>query len=958
MSESTININVNDLKDPKDSLTIQEETSSLLTNNIYEISSYVDSLKEKYFADIPEDTLAMGIFGYISELGTNILENTSLMAAEYSNEAIPTRAKFERNLLCHALTLGIKNITATPAKMSVNIAIPEDRLIANMTDNEFVLDKNIDINVGTDTDSYTYRLDYDIKIKRTLLPSGKWIYTATYIMYNNYDNGNINTNEITDISNPYLSTLGSISISNTNMIVLSTTIRQVSHYEIYNKILVDNPLENKSLSFTFTDQISYFYVEVVEHTSTGDESHYLKCLYDGLYNSDSDSEYCNYQYIDSSTIRVTFNRDSYQPRENADVTIHVYTTKGEECNFTYNKVTVQDLTSNNYAYNNIYIVLMPQSDSAYGTDKKTIDELKSMIPSQMLMRNSITTYTDLNNYFNSLNTDNIRLYFLQKIHNQIQRVFFCYMLLKDDNSNIIPTNTLDVKITRELFSNINKVNYVLPAGSKFYLNPDSTEAVGLDLDSINDNAELMNKETNGFLYINPFLTIINKDPFILNYYLTVLNYSKLVNFDYVNEKSELQFICSSTSSSPITVEKPFYPESERDYYTISTVFTQNISSDYNLISTDEDGNIIKNNLRVIGVFYNEDDDGNHQAYRYTEATLDVNDYDSIGYSYQYKFRFHTNNAMSKDVNICIDDGLYYAGTRTKAVTYLPNNVKFKIFIVAKFDEQYGSLIANNDDQDNISSIVPGLASEKYTLCNIYEVKTGIDLFIDYTNMMESYVNLSQGTNGELEFHVKRMPLVRYSYFWNFGISSSDEYSDSISPYGMKDRVDTFIQSIDYRRTYIQSALLLLEDSFGIDMKFFNTYGPSKLYNVGYNNISIPIDRINISLKFEIKYQSSSDTNCKNDIITYIKKYMEDINYISDLHIPNLITAVKNKFYKQIVYIKFTGLNDYGYIYQSIYKNNENDDYLTSTTVPEFININIAKDSTGEDTPDIEITGVE
>lgn len=958
MSESLININPNDLQDPKDSLTIQEETQSPLTSNIYEIASYVDSLKNKYFDNIPTDTLAMGLFGYISELGTNILENTAIMSAEYANEAVPTQAKFERNVLCHALSLGINKIRATPAKMTINIALPEDRLIENMVDNEFILDKNIDINIGVSNGSYTYHLDHDIKIRRNKLPNGKWIYTAMYLMYTHYDMGDVNTNEISDITNPYLPAIGTISISNTNMIVLTTTIRQTNHYEIYEKILVDNPLENKSLSFTFTDQLAYFYVEVVEHTTGGDVTHYLQCLYDGLYNTSSDWEYCNYQYVDESTIRIVFNRDSYQPRENADVTVHVFTTKGSECNFSYNKNTVYDLSSNRYSYNNIYMVVIPQSNSEYGVDKKSVDELKAMIPKQMLMRNSITTYTDLNNFFNSLNTDNIRLYFLQKIHNQIQRIFFCYMLLKDENNNIIPTNTLDVKVTRDMFSNINRINYVLPAGSLFYLENGGTEATGLPLGSSNNIEDLKAKENNGFLYINPFLTVISKEPFVLNYYLNILNYSKLADFDYINDESELQFICTSTTSSPIVVEKPFYPESERDYYTISTLFTQNISTDFDLVSTDENGHIIKNNLRVIGVFYNKDEDGNYQPFRYTEAELDDADYSSVDYSYNYKFRLHTNNIINKDIKLCIDDGIYYVGTRTKAITYLPNNVRFKIFILAKFDQQYGSLKANNNDEDDISYIVPGLHEEKYTLCNIYEVKTGLDMFIDYTNIMESYANLSSASNGELDFHIKRMPLVRYSYFWNFGIDPTEDYADGIQPYGMRDRVDTFIQSIDYRRIYIQSALLLLEDSFGIDMKFFNTYGPSKLYNVGYEKVSMPIDRINISLKFEVKYQTSADKNCKNDIINYIKTYMENMNYISDLHIPNLITGIKNKFYKQIVYIKFIGLNDYGYMYQSIYKNNENDDYLYSTTVPEFININIAKDSIGNDIPDIQIEGVE
>ena len=121
-----------------------------------------------------------------------------------------------------------------------------------------------------------------------------------------------------------------------------------------------------------------------------------------------------------------------------------------------------------------------------------------------------------------------------------------------------------------------------------------------------------------------------------------------------------------------------------------------------MVSTDENGHIIKNNLRVIGVFYN------NQPFRYTEAELDDADYSSVDYSYNYKFRLHTNNIINKDIKLCIDDGIYYVGTRTKAITYLPNNVRFKIFILAKFDQQYGSLKANNNDEDDISYIVPGL----------------------------------------------------------------------------------------------------------------------------------------------------------------------------------------------------------------------------------------------------------
>lgn len=962
MSESLVNINPTDLEDPKDSLIIEEETESPLSTNIYEIAGFVDALKKKYI-DIPYDTLSMGIFGYISELGTNIIENAAIMASEYSNEAIPTRAKFDRNVICHALTLGINKIRAIPARMDVYIGLPEDRLLENMVNDEFIIDKNFDIKIGDDNNTYNYRPDYDIKVKRNILPNGKFIYTATYLTDTLYSTGMVQTNEISDIVNPYLPAIGSISISNTNILLIPTTIRQLNHTVIDKKIVTTNPLESKSVSFKFNDQISYFYVEVLEHTSTGDKTHYLKCMYDGLYNTEDDWEYCNYQYIDENTIRITFNRDSYQPRQNAEVSIHVYTTKGSECNFEYQKNTVLDMRSDRFAYDNIYMIVMPNSDSDYGVDRKSVDELHAMIPKQMLMRHSISTYTDLNNFFNALNTDDIRLYFLQKVHNQIQRIFFCYFLMKDRNNHIIPTNSLNVRVSRDMFSNINRENFILPAGSIFYLDNDNTEGTGLVVnDEFKMNSLLKARDYTGFLYMNPFLTVINKNPFVLNYYLNILDYSKMVSFDYINDASELQFICNSTSVNPIRVRKPFYPESERDNYTIEVLLTQNISTDFGLVTLDDAGHIIKNDIKVIGVIYQQDSNGDYLPSRYMEAELADGDYDDANFSYNYKFNFHTNNVINKAIKLCIDDGLYYTNSKNKAVSYLPNNVKFKIFILAKFDEQYGDLKANNKDEDDISEIVPGLASEKdvvgYTLCNIYEMNSGLDLFIDYTNIMESYVDLDKASNGELNFHIKRMPLVRHGYFWDYGRTSASNTAEDRSPSGLQDRIATFIKALEYRRIYIQSSLLLLEDSFGVDFKFFNTYGPSKLYNVSYKDTVEPIDKINISLKFECKYQTVSDKNCKNDIINYIKKYMENINYISDLHIPNLITAIKNKFYKQIVYIKFIGLNNYGYMYQSIYKNTEKDDYTYSSTVPEFININIVKDPLGNDIPDIQIDAVE
>lgn len=874
----------------------------MLSTNIYDIAPYVDAIKAKYI-DIPEDTLAMGIYGYLNEIHTNILENTAIVAAEYANECSPTKAQFERNVIAHALSLGINNIRATPAYMNVYLEIPETNLLANMVDDKIVIDKDFAIILGnSDNVKYSYQLDYDIILRHVKLPSGKWIYTAIYDIDAK--------NEVSTITSPYLPTIGISQVSDgNNMVLIPTVIRQTVHNKIYKKIIVSNPLEFKAITFTFSDQLAYFYLEVTE----GNTTHYLKCIYDGLYDTTPDEEYCNYQYIDDSTIRVTFNRDSYQPRTNSDVTIHVFTTNGAACNFDYNATTVHTLNSDRFAYNNLYMQVQAISNSEYGIDKKSVEELHKVIPREMLSRNSITTSKDLEGYFNQI-SDSYRMYFLQKNHNQIARIFFSYMLLKNIDNNIVPTNTCDVTFGKEMFTFINANNYILPQGSLFY--NDGTTTVGLPASTPVE--KLKEYDGNGFLYINPFLVIINKNPFLVNYYLNILNYNKSVDFTYINQNSELQFIVDKT----INVKRPFFPSTDRDKYTITLKIMQNIASDFNIIGTDEQGNIVRQDIKVIGVMYK---DGN--PYKYVNTNL--LDYDDKEYLYTFEATFNTNDILDRNGNITITNGLKAVNTDEDSVGYLPNNVEFKFFILTKMDKEYGR-------EEHIDDIVPGL--DGWTLCNVYEMNTGLDVYYDYTNIMESYIGIHNNEEtGEFNYDIKRMPLIRYSYL-------NPEFSDN---YGLNDRIDTFMKLLDTRRSYIQACLVLLEDSFGVDFKFFNTYGPSKLYNV---NEKVPLDKVNLSLKFEVKYQSLNDIKITDDITAFIKQYMENINYITDLHIPNLTTAVKNKFVNQLVYFKFVGLNDYGYMYQSIYENPQTP-YVDSTFVPEFININTKADNT----PDIEYT---
>ena len=878
-------------------------TLSVLSTDIYRIAEYVDSIKAKY-VDIPEDTLALGVFGYFGSVFSNLIENTTIQAAEYANEAIPTKAKFERNVISHALALGINKIMATPAEVQVNLMLPEEVILHNMTNNKIIIDKEFAFNIGEDK-QYPYHLDYDIVLRRDKLPNGNYVYNAKYDIDGK--------NEMAEYINPYLPAIGLVNVDGDGLLSVPVTLRQMEHTQIYKKIIMNNPLENKVLTFEFVDQLAFFYVEVVEDGIT----HYLKPVYDGLFDYTSNEEFINYMYLDEKNIRLTFNRDSYQPMMNADVTIHIYTTKGAECNMELNEyILTRSLTSERFQYNALWVRIVSISDSQYGADRLSVKQLKTVIPREALSRGVVTTYTDLNNAFNAIQTEDCKLYFLEKVHNQLERLFFCYLLMKD-GMNVIPTNTINPKITKGMIDATNKNCYIIKPGACYYIDPYTKEIKGI----INPtSAEINTLDSQSFLYMNPFLTVINKSPFYVAYYMTLMYYSRTLYFEYVNEDSLLQFI-----SLAFSVKRDFYEDP--DTYKVIIATSQNISTDFQIVTYGPGGGIADCKLRLFLVFYAINDDGDEIPVRYCEGLFQG--FTDSSYEYDFEFQFKTNDMISAlGTYMTITNGLYTIGDGIESQYAIAPNMRMRVFFLVKTDTPpaKGRVYGENEQQD-FDEIVPGL--QDYTLTNVYTAgEDGIDLYYDYSDIQSSYIALEPSAN-DIDYRIYKMPVVRYTYL------------------NTESRFRTLFSKIDKRRRYIEKLIILLENSFGIDYKFFNTYGPSLMYNIDNQS---NIDRINLKLLFEVKFQIPSEKSYLPLITNSIKEYIEDMNYISDLHMPNLITYITNIYREQLVYFKFIKLNEYGSLHQSIYKNPKIDgDYFVETqTVPEFINVT----TLNNDLPDI------
>ena len=225
--------------------------TATLSTDIYEISEFLDQIRQDNIPDLDETASIVGIFGYMNEMFSQTFQNTLIAIAETTNETIATRAKFTKNVIAHAMNLGINDINAKPAVMTMMIYLPLNYVEANFTELDtatgkakFILDRNTPIYVN----NYEYHLDYDIIFTRIKNPQGNYIYTAMYDLFETGTTIVKQNNPISDITNPYITTLIQCSLDNTDFIAFSARLHQVTLVDVEKNILTNNSIENKVIT--------------------------------------------------------------------------------------------------------------------------------------------------------------------------------------------------------------------------------------------------------------------------------------------------------------------------------------------------------------------------------------------------------------------------------------------------------------------------------------------------------------------------------------------------------------------------------------------------------------------------------------------------------------------------------------------------------------------------------------
>ena len=865
---------------------------SLVNTDIYNITESINNLTKRYIDSEDEETLALGLYGYITSLESKKIQTAIMMISELSNEVFPTKAKLDKNIITHAIFQNVIDINAIPSTMTVLIGLKELDLDKYMVNDKFIIDKycNISISDGSAV-SYDFHLDYDIIINRALSNNTK-VYSAVYDM--------TRKNTLSDIDNPYLKQPYRINMNGTMYIFLQCKIRQVSIIKKYSQLISSNVIDNKTFNFEFEDQLADFEVIVKEN---GKEYH-LTPVFEGV-GIDSDIEYyCSYTFINSNMIRVKFNNESYMPSLNAEITTIIKTTKGSEAIFDYNESMMVPYRSETDESISMMMMLTPNTKATGGVDRKSIAELKNILPKEALSRGSITTETDLDNYFSLINTDNCILKPYKKIDNQIERVYYAYLLIKNSIGNIIPTNTISIDFTLDQLVESNG-RYILPAGS--IIEYDGNTYKGRIVNSISNNEQ--NTE-NLYHYITLYSTIVSVNPLYTSFMMYVTDENPYLTFEYINQNSDVQFIAENIHLKRNLI-------TNNHIYKIDFKTKQNINQDMGMLEFKDDQytELTRVNIKAYMVFYDSD----NEPYRYTE--VDFANYNYDDYTYEWRLQLETDNTYDLNNKIKILD-LYIPGTREHTYGYMDDNTTTRIYLLARFNEECGT--------HDLHRIVPDL--QGWSVTNMYEVHEGLHLFTDFSGITSTYID---SNNDSTSFTMNGIPVLGHHYIYN------------------ENNIFDFVSQMNYQKMYIDNSLNVLENSFEIDFKLFNTYGPSRLYTLDETGEE-PIGRIDISLNFEVSLKSMSDIYTKQSIIDYIKEYIEDINDIENLHINNLLSDVREKYKTTINYFDFIGFNNFDGTELHLYKQKleeMEDKYIP----PEFINVRNSIDPiTYEITPHINI----
>ena len=774
----------------------------------------------------------------------------------------------------------------------------------------------------------------------------------------------------------------------------------------------DNILSTSVMDIDFDGKLANFEVFYIENGN--DQEMQLKKV---MINAATPTvPFVYYEMINENKIRLTFKYNSvFVPKYNSEIVCRIYTSSGSAGNFKkYDGDLICSSDSEKFAYNSNMTIVGKINGSSYGgKDVLSMEELRNKIVRAYSTNSTITTSSDLQLKFDEVSDsiNGVQVLFKKKRDDVFIRLFGAYALMKDENNNILPTNTLNVTCNRSNLIDITSPDapnrmMIKPGTVYKYKNADSYDTVmATNADGSRMTIMDIDESNTDFMFTNPFLIGINVNPNIVGYYLNTINSNLAIDYTYVNDNSPIQFISNGIQMERnAIIGNDFYkvtvklmpsisemsyegiielPDEEASDYTIRAKYNGHVESmDY---YTDPDSN--KSYIRAM-IMYDTEIESEKIQYIQASAILGL-DEDSIpGYEMQYNVgeTFVANDIlgikMPKDLNkLKVVADFDYALKSNEY--YIPftiekydesNNVYYCNAYIGTTDEidTTGRIIINHGifNKSNIENTFLPMKMKDFMIeaCVLYN-NDGQNMphkYSDFKGLNEfTYTNAYTTSSTNLAYFVEDLQFIRSTIDYLPG-STNKDWIINVSEVPMVQAswaIDTtrffnFIEDYKAMDGIMQDVYYNLENNFSIDTKFYNTYGKARFYTVGNTVDSMhKLDNVKISMRFGVKMnvQANQETFIPN-FREYVKNYIENSDSIGttsqDIFILNLIADAKQNL-NEISYLEYYGFNNYNHMAQKIV-GPAIDEYVDEY-IPEFVNLKTAYTTDGVAYPDIKVT---
>lgn len=867
-----------------------------LTSMYSILEHWLSNIAPKYF-DLKDLNLnRIGLFGYVNEIMAHNQESIMNENSILYNELFFKRAVLPQSIYAYASHYQVDDIGAVPAKMGFAIGINEQDLlkktIKDGTETYFIIDAGTEIIVEG---KIPYTIDYAIKISVKTDDYGQYVYSAKYIT-DGLDNP---ISSVKSNSNPFLK-LTKLTYARTDYIFIYLEASQVNIIE-KNKIIYSD------------DFIEYFSFDVECDSSEGQiadfsvfykepgADEFIQIEKKLIDSAATENPFCFYQYKDHNKVNISFSTIArfFRPKFNSELKFIFYNTLGEQGSFEYigNNVSV-NLKSSKYDYRDILMIGQSISNSVGGKNRKSYEDIKNDVSLNASICKNIGTEIDLNKHFEYIDGTN-NILFVKKRDDIIDRLYGAFLLLEDFEGNIIPSNTVDLELYENDFDLVENATkrYVIKAGNRFIYKPDTRVLVRKD---VNPNALSQPK----FVYTNPFTIVVNRSPFYVEYYLTSINSSYIPDFTEVNDETVINFIINKVDMKRNSLIS--------DEYVITMRAIPNIErKDLRFAEFDDHFNFIRPNgdFELKGVLYNDDDKISHR-FDFKMIDSDYNTNECV-----FEARLKTDDYISVYSALRITENMVDIERLDITEPLIPAaELKFGFLAFVK---------EPNPKYSKYHDYIPGM--EAYSLTNVYRLPNKVDFINNLNKLMYSTVQYKYDESRKLVYNIKECPFIRYDYLMQ-------------NKYGL-----SFIRNFLSNYLTLKDSLKFLTNAYNLSIKLYNTYGKSYYLYINEKKTNT-LDKVNLSIYFRIKLNPNKimDESVKEDIRKFIKSYVESVNDDINLYISNLIKALENNF-RDILFINFERINDYGSEVQSIEKNFPGSDLSEKNRlkdfVPEYLNIN-------------------